>query len=161
VGLALRRFHCYWLPASCRVGRLIPAARGPRATTSAMSPGTPPPQLGRGEGGGDGLYEQTLCMQHHPYPQLPHRRELSFKEAVLGQGGSDGQGERSVPLTAEVNAPSHVQKPRISEEGWQVLNTKCPRLSKVPQLESEAHRLQERRSLYLRKMKGLCFNCLI
>jgi hypothetical protein len=125
-----------------------------------MSPGTPP-QLGRREGGGDGLYEQTLCMQHHPYPQLPHRRELSFKEAVLGQGGSDGQGERSVPLTAEVSAPSHVQKPRISEEGWQVVNTKCPRLSKVPQLESEAHRLQERRSLYLRKMKGLCFNCLI
>jgi hypothetical protein len=30
----------------------------------------------------------------------------------------------------------------------------------MPQLDSEAHRQQERRSLYLRKMKGLCFNCL-
>jgi hypothetical protein len=40
------------------------------------------------------------------------------------------------------------------------VKTKRPQPCKVSQLDSEAHRQQERRSFYLRKMKGLCFKCL-
>jgi hypothetical protein len=61
-------------------------------------------------------------------------------------------------LTAEVSALSHVREHRITEEGWQVMKTKHLRQCTVPQLNSEAHRQQERRLLYLRKMKGMCFN---
>jgi hypothetical protein len=38
-------------------------------------------------------------MQHHVHPQLPHRSEISYKEVLLRQCGSNHQGGKSVLLT--------------------------------------------------------------
>jgi hypothetical protein len=58
-------------------------------------------------------------------------------------------------LTAEVNALLE-----INEEGWQTVKTKRSRPCTMHQLDSEAHQQQGRRSLYIRKIKGLYFNFL-
>jgi hypothetical protein len=59
-------------------------------------------------------------------------------------------------LSFVVEANPTAQKPEFRKISWQVVKNKRPQ----PQEVSDANRQQERRSLYLHKMKGLCFNCL-
>jgi hypothetical protein len=50
------------------------------------------------------------------------------------------------------------QKTEVGKEAWQVVKCKLLKSSTSPQV-SETRRRQQRCSLYLKKMKGLCFNC--
>jgi hypothetical protein len=47
----------------------------------------------------------------------------------------------------------------VSKENWQVVKYKRSKLCTLPQ-SSETRRQQQRCSLYLKRMKRLCFNCL-
>jgi hypothetical protein len=65
-----------------------------------------------------------------------------------------------VSLATEFSVAAHVWELGTSEEGWHEVKMKRPHPCIAPQPGCEAHRQQERRSLYLRKMKGLYFKCL-
>jgi hypothetical protein len=85
-------------------------------------------------------------------------REPLYKEDLLHQGGSDSQGSKSLSSMAEYNdATSNLD---FRKDDWQVVRSKRLWSCTSPQVVSETHRQQGRCSLYLRKMKGLYFNCL-
>jgi hypothetical protein len=60
-------------------------------------------------------------------------------------------------LSSECNVTTRM--PEASKEGRQVVRSKRSMSYATPQV-SETYRQQHRRSLYLKKMKGLYFNCL-
>ncbi|TVU09810.1 hypothetical protein EJB05_43306, partial [Eragrostis curvula] len=85
----------------------------------------------------------------------------SYKEVLLRQRGSvhqegksrhDHQGGESWPV-------EDFQLGR-SGESCHVAKAKSLQLCTEPRPDSEARQQEKRRSLYLQKMKGLCFNCL-
>jgi hypothetical protein len=90
-------------------------------------------------------------------PQLQHPSAPSYKEILLGCGGSDRQGRLYLLPTVEDIATA--RKPEFSKDSWQVVKSERSHPHTMPQAVSDAHRQQERRSLFLRKMKGLYFNC--
>jgi hypothetical protein len=90
-------------------------------------------------------------------PQLQCPSAPSYKEILLGCSSSDHQGRLCLSSTVEDIATA--QKPEFSKDSWQVVKSKRSRPHTMPQAVSDARRQQKRRSLFLRKMKGLCFNC--
>jgi hypothetical protein len=71
-------------------------------------------------------------------------------------GGSGRQGSKSLSSTAEDSDAA--LKLDFSKEGWQVVRSKCSRLCTSLEVLNETRGQQERCSLYLMKMKVLCFN---
>lgn len=96
-----------------------------------------------------------------------HQPRQSYRDVLLRQRSLDGQGEGRRPLGRDgPSAPAsrRDEPPRHgseeSEEGWQFVRPRRRRSRPAPLANSMPGRLQERRAIYLSKMRGRCFNCL-
>jgi hypothetical protein len=97
-------------------------------------------------------------------------------ERAIGDGSLDQRQDHYkqqllLPQLQRLCAPSYkyvlfhqdsgvAPKLELSKEGWQVVKHNSLRPYTMPQVVSEAHQQHDQHSLYLRKMKGLIFNCL-
>jgi hypothetical protein len=98
----------------------------------------------------------------HP-PRPPVGAHLHPPSSGHGVGGGDKLGQlqrqRSPSYKEVLLCQSSAHHQEGSKEGWQVVKCKRSKLCTSPQV-SETRRQQQRHSLYLKRMKGLCFNYL-
>jgi hypothetical protein len=159
--LALGEFLGGQAPPRCLVAQShrssVEVARGARPLApGAQEPHLHPPRHRCGDGDVNLCELQNASKQHLHLSELQSFCVSSYKEVLLGRMDS-GRQRNSSPPSGEVRDARMLDS---IKEGSQAVKKQHPRPSTTLQTVSEADRQQEHRSFYLRKMKGLYFNCL-